>query len=206
MSIREIVAMIVLAVLALPAAAGAITLELPVDCPDEGCLVQNFVDHDPTRGHMDYACGAIAYDGHDGTDFRVPTRADMTGAPVRAAAPGSVRAVRDGVADVPLGAPGAPDVAGRECGNGVVIDHADGYSTQYCHLARGSVRVRPGVRVEAGAVLGTIGLSGKTEFPHVHFVVRRAGRIVDPFRPAWMPGRVRPASSRASGPRRPARA
>lgn len=178
--------MVFLALFSTPLAA--VELALPVECPDSGCLIQNYVDHDPTGGHMDYACGAVAYDGHEGTDFRVATRSEAAQARVLAAASGVVRAVRNDVPDLGLRDDNAPDIANRECGNGVVIDHAEGWSTQYCHLARGSVTVRPGLRVAAGTEIGRIGMSGKTEFPHVHFAVRRNGRIVDPFRPDWTPG------------------
>ena len=41
--------------------------------------------------------------------------------------------------------------------------------------------VTPGDWVEAGQVLGLIGLSGRTEFPHLHFEVRLDDRHVDPF-------------------------
>ena len=37
--------------------------------------------------------------------------------------------------------------------------------------------------VEAGTVLGQIGLSGRTQFPHVHLSVRKDGKVVDPFDP-----------------------
>jgi hypothetical protein len=64
-----------------------------------------------------------------------------------------------------------------------VIAHAGGYETQYCHLAKGSVIVRPGAVVVAGQSVGRAGLSGASEFPHLHFTVRQDGRVVDPFRP-----------------------
>ncbi len=50
-------------------------------------------------------------------------------------------------------------------------------------MRRGSVRVRKGHQVEAGEVLGLVGLSGRTQFPHVHISVRRNGEVVDPFTP-----------------------
>lgn len=166
-----------------PSAANAIEFGLPLDC-DLGstCLVQNYVDHDQSSGVSDYNCGTLTYDGHDGTDFRVPTLAlQRRGVDVLAVADGKVLRVRDGVADRVFSAPGAPSVAGQECGNGAVIAHADGWETQYCHLARGSLRVKAGDEVRMGQSLGQVGLSGKTEFPHVHLTVRRHGEIVDPF-------------------------
>jgi len=63
----------------------------------------------------------------------------------------------------------------------VIIDHDGGWQTQYCHLRRGSIRVQAGQTVERGAELGLVGLSGQTEFPHVHLTVRHEGEVVDPF-------------------------
>jgi len=116
---------------AAPAAAQDLTLGFPADCtPGDGCVIQNHFDHDPGPGFSDFRCGGLGYDGHDGTDIRVPTPADMAALDVLAAAPGRVRGVRDGMPDIPQGSPGAPDVAGRDCGNGVVIDHGGGWETQ----------------------------------------------------------------------------
>lgn len=169
---------------AAPVAARDLPLGFPADCtPGDGCVIQNHFDHDPGPGFDDFRCGPLGYDGHDGTDIRVPTHADMASVDVLAAAPGTVRGARDGMADIPQGTAGAPDVTGRECGNGVVITHGGGWETQYCHLARGSVTVAPGDRVALGAVLGTVGLSGQAQFPHVHFEVRRDGVSLDPFDP-----------------------
>lgn len=167
------------------AAHADIALRLPVDCtPGTDCYLQNFVDHDPGPEWRDYTCGPLSYDGHKGTDFALPTRADLArGVSVLAAAPGTVRGVRDGMPDFAQGDAGAPDVTGKDCGNGVVLDHGGGWETQYCHLARGSVTVRPDDTVDAGQTLGRIGLSGRTQFPHLHLSVRKDGQVVDPFDP-----------------------
>lgn len=165
--------------LAPPVVASDFLLGLPVDCAlGQTCFIQNFVDRDPGPDVLDYQCGGLSYDGHKGTDFRVPTLADMArGVNVLAAAPGVVRGMRDGVPD------DGPTAAtkGKECGNGVVVRHADGWETQYCHLKSGSIRVQTGQRITAGTVLGQIGLSGKSEFPHLHLSLRQNGEVVDPF-------------------------
>jgi len=101
---------------------------------------------------------------------------------VLAAAAGRVRAGRDGVADVNVREAGKESVKDRECGNGVVLEHGDGWETQYCHLRRGSVRVRAGEQVAAGQALGLVGMSGLSEYPHMHLSVRHQGKLVDPFR------------------------
>ena len=167
---------------ALPSGAGAFSLSLPIDC-DLGatCYIQQYVDHDPGRGARDFTCAGLSYDGHKGTDFGLPTLQDMArGVTVRAAAPGVVRGVRDEMEDRIYE---GRDLGGRDCGNGVAIRHENGWETQYCHLKRGSVTVQPGQRVEAGAPLGLVGLSGRTQFPHLHLSVRRDGEVVDPFAP-----------------------
>lgn len=157
-------------------------LHFPVDCTlGETCFLQQFVDRDPGPGARDFTCGPLSYDTHQGTDIRLPDLEVMAaGVTVTAAAPGIVRGTRDGVAD--LGR--AAMVDGQECGNGVAITHANGWETQYCHLRLGSVSVTTGDRVAAGTPLGLIGLSGNTEFPHLHLTLRRDGQVVDPFSPS----------------------
>lgn len=170
------------------ASAAPIRLDLPVACVlGRDCYIQHYLDRDAGLGDEDFACGPASYDGHDGTDFALPTRAAMrAGIEVRAAAAGKVRAVRDGEADGAFAA-GAP-VKGKECGNGVVIDHAENWQTQYCHLREGSITVHPGETVAAGAKLGLIGMSGLAEFPHLHLTLREGGAPVDPFHPGALAG------------------
>ncbi len=172
--------------IAMTAPAGAAEpprLSVPVRCTlGTDCFVQNLVDHDPGPGVSDHACGARSYDGHDGTDFRVASLRDVArGVDVVAAADGTVKGTRDGMKDVSVRTVGRAALGGRDCGNGVTLEHGDGWATQYCHLAEGSIAVRSGQKVKRGDVLGRIGLSGNTEFPHVHFGLRKDGRPVDPF-------------------------
>lgn len=167
------------------AAPGAPVLAFPLACViGKTCEIQHYVDRDPGPGVRDYRCGRRTYEAHNGIDIRVHDMvAQRAGVDVLAAAPGRVVRLRDGVQDISIRAPGAPSVAGQQCGNGVVIDHGDGWETQYCHVARGSVRVKVGDTVAAGTPLARVGLSGDTEFPHMHFTVRQAGKIIDPFGP-----------------------
>ena len=153
------------------------------------CFVQNYLDADPGLGVRDYHGGQRSYDGHNGVDIRLPSLVEQrAGVAVRAVARGRVLRVRDGVPDLDVDRRGKAAVAGEECGNGLVIDHGGGWETQYCHLARGSIAVRPGRTVRAGATIGRVGLSGDTQFPHVHLTVRHDGRVVDPFAFAAPPG------------------
>jgi hypothetical protein len=160
----------------------AIELGPPIDC-DVGrtCVIQQYVDHDSSSKARDYQCGTLTYDGHNGTDFRLPSHAARrAGVNVLAAADGQVLRTRDGMPDISISSEQV-SVADRECGNGVVILHDGEWETQYCHLAKGSVMVRPGDRVTTGRPIGQVGLSGKTKFPHLHFTVRHQGQVVDPF-------------------------
>jgi len=128
------------------------------------------------------AGGGRTYDGHDGTDIRVPDReTQRRGVEVLAAASGRVVGARDGMEDISIRSIGKAAVAGKECGNGIMVEHENGWRTQYCHMAKGSLRVKPGDRVEAGQPIGLVGLSGNTEFPHLHFTVRHENDVVDPF-------------------------
>lgn len=174
-----------IAFLMAPASAGAFELAMPVACQlGETCFIQHYPDHDSGTTAQDFTCGTLTYDGHDGTDFALPSLAAMrAGVAVLAAAPGVVRGVRDGRPDISISDPAAPALDGMDCGNGVAIQHDDGYETQYCHLKQGSLRVQPGDQVVAGAPLGEVGLSGNTEFPHLHLTLRRNGTAIDPAAP-----------------------
>lgn len=160
-------------------------LSLPVDCTlGDTCHIQNYVDQDPGPGAQDFTCGPLVYDGHSGTDFAVATLSEMTaGVAVLAPAGGTVTGIRDEMPDIASNAPNAPSLGGRDCGNGIAIDHGNGWTSQLCHLALGSVIVAIGDTVLPGQPIGKIGLSGRTEFPHVHLTVRKNGQVVDPFRP-----------------------
>ncbi|MCP8939176.1 M23 family metallopeptidase [Alsobacter sp. SYSU M60028] len=165
-------------------------LDLPIDCRlGETCFIQNYVDDDPSPSAKDYKCGTRTYEAHNGVDFRLPTLADQKrGVTVRAAAAGRVTGLRDEMDDVSVRERGVASVEGKECGNGVVVDHGDGWASQYCHMQRGSIAVKTGDRVTVGQTLGKVGLSGMTEYPHLHFTLRKDGKVVDPFAYGAAPG------------------
>lgn len=160
-----------------------ITLDIPIDCVlGSTCYIQNYVDADPTSDYRDYTCGFLSYNEHTGTDFRLLNLSKMKeGVNVIASAPGIVRAVRDGMPDISVKKINSSLIKNRKAGNGVAIRHGNGWETQYSHLRRGSIRVKAGDQVQAGQVLGLVGLSGNTEFPHLHLTVRYQGKVIDPF-------------------------
>lgn len=61
----------------------------------------------------------------------------------------------------------------------VIIDHGDGVESRYAHLQR--IVVKPGQIVAAGEIVGTVGSSGRSTGPHLHFEVREQDRAIDPL-------------------------
>ncbi|WP_457673414.1 peptidoglycan DD-metalloendopeptidase family protein [Thiolapillus sp.] len=79
-------------------------------------------------------------------------------------------------------AAGVVTESGRMSGYGNVVEirHADGYVTRYAHNQENLVKV--GDRVEKGEPIAMLGSTGRSSGPHVHFEVRKDGKIVNPAR------------------------
>jgi len=172
-----------LSLAAVAAGAQPADLSSPIDCRlGTDCHIQQAVDRDAGPGARDADCGTLSYDGHKGVDFALPSaKAAHAGVAVLAVADGRVRATRDGMPDIFGAEPDAAAIAGRECGNGIVIDHGGGWTSQYCHLRQGTVGVAEGERVARGQRLGLVGQSGLAAFPHVHLQIRQGDTVIDPF-------------------------
>jgi murein DD-endopeptidase MepM/ murein hydrolase activator NlpD len=98
------------------------------------------------------------YSFHRGADFAAPFGS-------------GVRASREGrVSDI-----GVHPVYG----DFVLVDHGGGYETLYAHLD--SVIVELNDEVNSGTLLGTVGTSGLTTGPHLHFEIRVRGEPRDPM-------------------------
>jgi murein DD-endopeptidase MepM/ murein hydrolase activator NlpD len=162
---------------------GPFKLSLPIDCEiGQDCYILSFVNAGTETEPRDYTCGSMTYDQHRGTDFRLIDYVQMEeGVQVLAAAAGTVTRIRDGMPDANFKLFGRAAVTKRGRGNFVAIDHGNGYVTSYAHMRRGSITVKPGDEVIRGQVLGTVGMSGLTEFPHVHFEVMQDALFIDPF-------------------------
>lgn len=94
---------------------------------------------------------------HKGIDIAAPT-----GTPIYAAASGKVT------------------FAGSKSGYGnvVFIDHGQGYQTRYAHCER--ILVSQDQEVRAGDQIATVGNTGTSTGPHLHFEIRRNGEALDP--------------------------
>lgn len=174
--------------LAVPATTNALeedkTLGFPLDCTiGVTCFLQNLVDLDTGPGVRDALCQANSYNTHKGIDIRVPTLKDMArGVDVLAVGDGVITAMRDGVANrLVVTKKQATATRGVECGNGLLIRHAGGLTSQYCHMQAGSFTVSKGAPVRRGDVIGKIGLSGFSAFPHLHLSLRRNKVLLDPL-------------------------
>lgn len=160
-----------------------IELALPLDCkPGVSCFVIKYVDTDPSEGAKDFECGPLSNDGHSGTDIRLLSYREMeAGVNVLAAADGKVVDARDGMPDVSSRLVEYDAVTARGFGNRITIRHANGYITNYAHLKRGSVKFKKGDMVKQGQILGQVGMSGLSEFPHLHFDLVHKKKRLDPF-------------------------
>ena len=67
----------------------------------------------------------------------------------------------------------------RTFGNYVILNHSGGYQTMYAHLH--SVSVKAGDGVAQGGQIGTVGSTGYSTGPHLHFALFRNGRAVNPL-------------------------
>ncbi|GIJ51867.1 hypothetical protein Val02_87530 [Virgisporangium aliadipatigenens] len=102
---------------------------------------------------------------HQGVDLM-----SFKGTPIRAAAAGTVLEI---VCNIQPG--GSCDVDGtpksKGCGWYVKIGHPGKIATLYCHMLRRPEMIKVGQKVKAGDVIGLIGTSGSSSFPHLHFEV-----------------------------------
>ncbi len=64
-------------------------------------------------------------------------------------------------------------------GNMVMIDHGTGFQTLYAHLS--AIFVQCGQNVTQGEVIGAAGATGHASGPHLHFEVRTASAVIDPW-------------------------
>ena len=123
----------------------------PLALPVQGCMTSPY-------GVQRYLNGKPTGNIHAGLDQRAPT-----GTPVRAAADGVVKIVREWNAH----------------GNTVGIDHGQGLESMYQHLSR--FAVAEGATVKKGDVIGYSGSTGRSNAPHLHWTLYVNGVPVNPL-------------------------
>ncbi len=64
-------------------------------------------------------------------------------------------------------------------GKEVLVDHGFGFTSRYAHL--NDIFVKPGQEIKRGEVLGSMGSTGRSTGPHLHYEVRKNGRAVNPM-------------------------
>jgi hypothetical protein len=106
------------------------------------------------------------------------------GADIHAVADGTVVGVVDGLAEQIPGTAPAGLPLDQYAGNHVVQDLGDGNFALYAHMKTGTVDVKPGDRVTSGQVLGSVGNTGNSTAPHLHFHVMSTP---DPLRSDGLP-------------------
>ena len=78
---------------------------------------------------------------------------------------GTVIVAEDGIEDNDIGEVNTL----KNWGNTVIIKHAEGLYSKLCHLQNGSISVKSGDNVHYGQVIGKVGNSGRSPYPHLHF-------------------------------------
>jgi murein DD-endopeptidase MepM/ murein hydrolase activator NlpD len=114
---------------------------------------------------------------HLGTDFGA-----AVGTPVGAASYGVVEFM----------GPAGP------AGNMVKLKHDDGYETGYMHLSRFAKGLQVGEHVKRMQVIGYVGDTGRATGPHLHFMVKKDGKFINPMTLHFNALRVLPDDERAT--------
>lgn len=96
---------------------------------------------------------------HGGIDIKA-----VNGAPIVATANGTVLKAKDE----------------GNWGNLIVISHTDGFETWYAHLK--GFKVKEGETVTKGDIIGSVGNTGLSTAPHLHYEVRKDGKRLDPLK------------------------
>lgn len=98
---------------------------------------------------------------HNGTDY-----AAKRGSPVRTTGDGTIK------------------YSGRRngCGNEIVIQHTNDYSTRYCHLDKFHSGIKKGKKVIQGETIGYVGSTGLATGPHLHYEFKIGNKHIDPVK------------------------
>jgi murein DD-endopeptidase MepM/ murein hydrolase activator NlpD len=125
--------------------------EEPLEVPVRGCMTSPF-------GVQRYLNGKPTGSAHAGLDQRSPA-----GAPIHAAAAGTVKFVREW------------NLHGRT----VAIDHGQGLESIYLHMSK--TAATEGAQVKKGDIIGYVGTTGRSTAPHLHWTIYANGLPVNPL-------------------------
>lgn len=67
-------------------------------------------------------------------------------------------------------------------GKMVRVRHGMGYETAYLHLSRLGKKVRRGIKIEQGRIIGYVGTTGLSTGPHLDYRIKKRGRPLNPLR------------------------
>ncbi|TDG95668.1 M23 family metallopeptidase [Cardinium endosymbiont of Culicoides punctatus] len=109
------------------------------------------------------------YKEHEGVDFSAPMHT-----PIYVAANGSVKWIKN---------------SKKGYGNHIMIEHGNGFQTMYAHLNK--IIVKEGQKLAKGQRIGTVGNTGFSTAPHLHYEVYCNGKRVDPIQ--YFVGELTPA-------------
>lgn len=125
---------------------------------------KNFM-YTPTVGVLTSIFGNRGKEFHTGIDL-----ASKQGTPIKAAQAGEVIFV------------------GRKgnYGQTVIIDHKNGYKTLYGHNSK--ILVKAGQWVQARQNIATMGNTGRSTGPHLHFEIYENGKVIDPLKYIYVAG------------------
>ncbi len=122
----------------------------PLGLPFAGKITSRF-------GHRENPFGGASIETHKGLDIKGPA-----GAPVKSVAKGNVAFA---------GSRGG-------FGNCIILKHGNGFETLYGHLSK--INVSLGQKIEIGQQIGSIGSTGRSTGPHLHYEVHRNGEKINP--------------------------
>jgi len=106
------------------------------------------------------------------------------GADILAVSDGPVVAAIDGMPEQVPGQTPTGLKLDEYAGNHIVQDLGNGNYALYAHIETGTVKVKPGDRLTTGQVIGSVGNTGNSDAPHLHFHVMSTP---DPLRSDGLP-------------------
>lgn len=122
----------------------------------------------PVAGYFTSMFGMRTFDHFGGMEFH-------NGVDISAPIGTPIRPVREGIVSY---------TGWREgYGRTIMIQHRDGYISMYGHLLR--INVRKGELVGKNRIIGDLGSTGRSTGPHLHFVMSRHGKYINPLLFIW---------------------